>query len=85
MMRAYFGTMCLNFDPSSAVIKFQIKTTAYVIFYRYFEKMNLGRAGSQMPGGPLVAQTGRAGRKLLVLRFAGQGVVEFGVVDDIAQ
>ena len=32
-----------------------------------------------------VDQTGRIGGKLLVLRLAGQGVVELGVVDDFAQ
>jgi hypothetical protein len=32
-----------------------------------------------------VDQTGRIGGKLFVLRLAGQGVVELGVVDDFAQ
>jgi hypothetical protein len=39
----------------------------------------------QLSNESLVAQTRRVGRKLLVLWFAGQGVVGPGVVDDFAQ
>ena len=89
VVRAYFGTMCSNFDALHQSPKL---STRQLLAWEGESPAFSWRMGGNQVGLAFrrvreisVDQTGRIGGKLLVLRLAGQGVVELGVVDDFAQ
>lgn len=88
VVRAYFGTMCSNFDALHQSLKLSTRQLlAWEGSRRIWWRMDGNQVGFafRRVREILVDQTGRIGGKLLVLRLAGQGVVELGVLDDFAQ